>query len=95
MTLPPQVSDSGEYECAASNGVGEMKTTTMAMTVKKRPTFETELASQTVREGAGVTFTCDVEGTGELHITWMFNGRILSAAGQSLTTPRDKYPCHK
>ncbi|XP_064096945.1 hemicentin-1-like isoform X1 [Macrobrachium nipponense] len=76
-----QLSDMGEYECAASNGVGETKTSTMTVIVEQAPTFVGDMASQTVKEGSIVTFTCEVEATGEVTFHWLFNGRPLSSEG--------------
>ncbi|KAK7071202.1 hypothetical protein SK128_003822 [Halocaridina rubra] len=73
-----QLSDSGEYECSVSNGVGEPKYATMFVNVEQSPTFIGDLASQTVKEGSTVTFTCEAEATEEINYTWLFNGRPLS-----------------
>lgn len=77
-----QISDAGEYECRAGNGVGDAKSTKIQVDVELKPTFRSELASQTVREGATVTFTCDAEATGDVVYNWIFNGRVLSKDGE-------------
>ncbi|XP_068233865.1 hemicentin-1-like [Palaemon carinicauda] len=73
-----QLSDMGEYECTASNGVGEAKNSTMRVMVEQAPTFVGDMGSQTVKEGSTVTFTCEIEATGDVSFYWMFNGRPLS-----------------
>lgn len=80
------LSDAGEYECRSSNGVGASKSTKIQVEVEMKPTFRSELASQTVREGATVTFTCDAEATGEVVYNWIFNGRVLDKDGHHRRT---------
>lgn len=80
-----ELSDRGEYECTASNGVGESKSATMVVEVQQAPTFVGNLTSQTVAEGSTVTFTCEADSTGEVTYTWLFNGRPISP---TVTHPR-------
>ncbi|XP_050698565.1 hemicentin-2-like isoform X1 [Eriocheir sinensis] len=78
-----QLEDAGEYECVATNGVGPEKSSVTRVEVEQRPVLQEPLASQTVREGDTVTFTCETNSTGDVTYTWMLNGRRLS--------PRDRH----
>ncbi|XP_063851932.1 neuroglian-like isoform X3 [Scylla paramamosain] len=78
-----QLEDAGEYACTVHNGVGKEKSSVMRVTVEQAPVFREPISSQTVHEGATVTFTCDTNSTTDVVYTWMLNGRRLS--------PRDRH----
>jgi len=69
--------DAGQYECQSHNGVGEVKTKQFDVSVEVAPTFKQNMASQTVKQGATVTFTCESESTEEVAYQWFFNGRPM------------------
>lgn len=82
MSCPVQVDDAGVYECAATNGVGRVKSSAMTVTVVQVPTFVRKMASLTVEEGATIDFHCEVEASDNVTLLWLYNGRPLPLTGE-------------
>nr|XP_045619391.1 hemicentin-2-like isoform X1 [Procambarus clarkii] len=82
--LDTKVDDAGVYECAATNGVGRVKSSAMTVTVVQVPTFVRKMASLTVEEGATIDFHCEVEASDNVTLLWLYNGRPLPLTGGSV-----------
>jgi len=73
-----QLTDGGEYQCVASNSVGETKMSLIQATVEQAPTFTHNMTSQTVQEGSTVVFNCEANSTANVTYVWTLNGRVLN-----------------
>jgi len=82
--------DAGEYECQSDNRVGEPKTKQFMVSVEVAPKLRRRLASQTVQQGATVTFTCESESTEEVAYQWTMNGRPMSSGNSRRKIVEDK-----
>ncbi|XP_010787369.1 titin-like, partial [Notothenia coriiceps] len=80
-----RVTDSGSYQCRASNEAGESccDVTVGIREAKKAPVFDVPLKPQTVDEGERLSLRCHVVGSPPLKISWMKDRKDLTSAGST------------
>ncbi|XP_034061419.1 titin-like, partial [Gymnodraco acuticeps] len=83
-----RVTDSGSYQCRASNEAGESccDVTVGIREAKKAPVFDVPLKPQTVDEGEKLSLRCHVVGSPPLKISWMKDRKDLTSAGSTKIT---------
>jgi multisubunit Na+/H+ antiporter MnhB subunit/Na+-transporting NADH:ubiquinone oxidoreductase subunit NqrE len=79
-----QSGNAGTYCVIVSNNVGLLTSSNAVLTVLLPPTITIQPSNQTVIQGAIVTNTVTVAGTGPLFYQWLFNGTNI--AGQTNST---------
>lgn len=67
----------GTYLCTADNGIGELASAAMSVTVEYPPEITTEKATVRTGEGDHVELVCLVRGRPSPDVTWTLDGRQL------------------
>ncbi|XP_062402518.1 protogenin B-like [Sardina pilchardus] len=80
-----EASTAGLYQCLASNTHGAVLSQRAQLTIASVPSFVTQPAPVTVREGAVARLTCDVISSPSAIVTWKFNQRTLAAEPDRIT----------
>jgi hypothetical protein len=78
-----QLSDAGNYSVVVTNVAGSVTSSNAVLTVNNTntpPSITTQPQSQTVNQGANVTFSVVATGTPPLSYQWQFNGTNISGA---------------
>ncbi|MGO8674488.1 MAG: immunoglobulin domain-containing protein [Limisphaerales bacterium] len=76
----------GGYAATVANMCGNVPSAGATLTVDVAPTITTQPRSQTVNQGANVTFSVAASGTAPLSYQWTFNGNNISGATASVFT---------
>ncbi|XP_041965328.1 protogenin B [Alosa sapidissima] len=79
------LSDEGFYHCLARNKYGAILSQRAQLTIASVPSFVTQPAPVTVREGAVARLTCDVISSPPATVTWKLNQRMLPAEPDRIT----------
>ncbi|CAI5454605.1 unnamed protein product [Caenorhabditis angaria] len=77
---PVNHSDSGTFQCVATNMVGERVSLPARLSVYEKPRFLQEPKDMTVDVGASVLFDCRVTGEPQPQITWKRKNNLMPAA---------------
>ncbi|CAL8342161.1 unnamed protein product [Arctogadus glacialis] len=75
------LSDSGNYTCEVLNESG-CESCTSKVTVKEPPSFMKDLLSVEAVRGSVAMFDCEIEGSAPFEVTWLKNGKRISAGGK-------------
>ena len=75
-----QPADAGDYSVVVTNAFGTETSSNATLTVNVPPSITTQPSSQTVNQGANVTFTVAATGTAPLSYQWRKNGTSISGA---------------
>ncbi|MDB6024522.1 MAG: hypothetical protein JWM68_745, partial [Verrucomicrobiales bacterium] len=81
-----QSANAGNYSVVVANSAGNVTSANAALTVNIPPAITTQPVSQTVAQGAGVTFSVTATGTATLSYQWKFNGVNITGATTSSYT---------
>jgi len=77
--------DAGSYTVVVSSAAGSVTSNAAILTVSSKPVIITHPQSQTVNEGASVTFSVNASGNG-LSYQWKKDGTVISGATQASYT---------
>ncbi|KAF4518843.1 hypothetical protein B566_EDAN006694 [Ephemera danica] len=72
--------DQDNYNCEATNGVGQAKSYSIDLKVLAAPYFTVEPEIVNAAEGETVEFTCAASGVPEPQISWIHNGQPIDKA---------------
>ena len=81
-----QPADGGSYTVVVTNAAASVTSAVAVLTVVVPPTITTEPASQSVNQGASVTFSVAASGTAPFSYQWQFNHAGISGATASSYT---------
>src|SRR4029079_3455158 len=81
-----QAANAGNYDVVVANTAGSVTSSIAALNLNGPPVITTQPVSQTVVQGANITFGVSAVGTAPFTYQWQFNGsNILNAMGSTLT----------
>lgn len=76
--------DAGQYQCQATNGVGQTQSQIIRVQVQAKPRFKVEPEIQNAAEGEEAIFECVADGYPTPTIHWIHNGKLID--------PNEYYP---
>ncbi len=80
--------DIGTYSVAVSNSCGQIESEVATLALNVKPSILVQPVSQTVCDGAPVTFAVEATGTEPLAYQWMKDGRVIdNATANSYSIP--------
>ncbi|XP_031635461.1 obscurin-like, partial [Contarinia nasturtii] len=95
----PKVSkvDHGDYRVVAQNSAGTVESCAKLSVVSKRdvrPTFQSHLSDQRVKEGEPIELTVEVTGKPQIELQWLHNGKPINTNGERYQLVSDSDTTH-
>ena len=87
-----QPADAGTYSVVVTNIAGSVTSSNAILTVNLPPLITTQPQSQTIAQGATVTFTVAATGTAPLSYQWLLNGTGIPGASDTSYTRTNAQP---
>eukprot|EP00057_Strongylocentrotus_purpuratus_P002227 XP_003724086.2 PREDICTED: uncharacterized protein LOC100889062 isoform X1 [Strongylocentrotus purpuratus] len=89
-----KLEDAGLYRCIADNGAGVRAESSVTLTVKASPYWESEPVSLTVPVGSPASFICVARGDPTPAITWLINNQPADEVSEALKLDLVAEPGH-